>query len=81
MQGHFTNCSDEYITMSHEFSGVVEVVKLQKFCNILRVLLSIVFGDIFRSYNPSRYISGDSMSSLLWLWHGENILLPNLAMW
>jgi hypothetical protein len=30
---------------------------------------------------PSRYISGDSMSSLLWLWHGDNTLLPNLGRW
>jgi hypothetical protein len=29
----------------------------------------------------SRYISGDSMSSLLWFWHVDNILLPNLARW
>jgi hypothetical protein len=28
VQGDFTNCSDEFITMSHEFSGVVEVWKL-----------------------------------------------------
>jgi hypothetical protein len=35
-----------------------------------------------RSYDQSsRYISGDSMSSLLWFWHGDNILLPNLARW
>jgi hypothetical protein len=29
----------------------------------------------------SRYISGDSMSSLLWFWHADNILLPNQARW
>jgi hypothetical protein len=27
----------------------------------------------------SRYISGDSMSSLLWFLHGANILLPSVA--
>jgi hypothetical protein len=31
--------------------------------------------------NPSRYISGDSMSSLLWFLYGANILLPNPARW
>jgi hypothetical protein len=29
----------------------------------------------------SRYISGDSMSSLLWFWHADNMLLPNPAWW
>jgi hypothetical protein len=31
--------------------------------------------------DPSRYISGDSMSSLLWFWHADNILLSNVERW
>jgi hypothetical protein len=31
--------------------------------------------------DPSRYISGDSMSSLLLFYHEDNILLTNLGRW
>jgi hypothetical protein len=32
-----------------------------------------VLGAFRKKTGPSRYISGDSMSSLLWFWHADNI--------
>jgi hypothetical protein len=39
------------------------------------------FFKILLSYYTIEIYNGNSMSSLLWFWHGDNILLPNLARW
>jgi hypothetical protein len=48
-----------------------------------------IFADFLRSHIHEKLrqvvtieiYNGDSMSSLLWFWHGDNVLLPNLARW
>jgi hypothetical protein len=50
---------------------------------MIQIVCSLYHFYVCNSFliQPSRYISGDSMSPLLWFWHGDNLLLPNLARW
>jgi hypothetical protein len=41
-------------------------------CNLQQIMFGFLLNII--KFSSSRYVSGDSMSSLLWFWHADNIL-------
>jgi hypothetical protein len=62
----------------YSFSRDVKVVCVKKIRTKFAKIKKLV---TVHQVTPSRYISGDSMSSLLLFYHADNILLPNPAWW